>query len=92
MVVYNASVLSWIASIAWLFFLLAVWEGVWKAIALWRSGRNNQVAWFVCIFIFNTLGILPILYLLFFQKNKGRRAAPQRRRSSSKARSSSRRR
>ena len=48
--------------------LLAVWEGVWKLIALWKSARNNQLAWYVCLAIFNTAGILPILYLLFFQK------------------------
>jgi len=48
--------------------LLAIWDGVWKLIALWKSARNNQLAWFVCLAIFNTLGILPILYILVFQK------------------------
>jgi hypothetical protein len=48
--------------------LLAIWDGVWKVIAMWKSARNNQLAWFVCITIFNTLGVLPILYILFFQK------------------------
>lgn len=49
--------------------ILVVWEAVWKAVGLWKSGRNNQLAWFVCIFIFNTAGILPIVYLKFYQKN-----------------------
>lgn len=35
--------------------LLAIWDGVWKLIALWKSARNNQLAWFVCLAIFNTL-------------------------------------
>ena len=48
--------------------LLAIWDGVWKLIALWKSARNNQLAWFVCLAIFNTVGILPILYILCFQK------------------------
>jgi hypothetical protein len=48
------------------FFIL--WEAVWKAIGLWRSGRNNHIWWFVAIFLFNTLGILPIIYLFVFQK------------------------
>jgi hypothetical protein len=47
--------------------LLAIWDGVWKLIALWKSARHNQLAWFICLAIFNTVGILPILYLLFFQ-------------------------
>src|ERR1017187_9880262 len=43
-----------------LIILVALWDGVWKAIGMWKSARNNQVAWFVCIAIFNTIGILPI--------------------------------
>ena len=48
--------------------LLAIWDGVWKLIALWKSARHNQLAWFICLAILNTAGILPILYLLCFQK------------------------
>ncbi len=48
--------------------LVAIWDGVWKLIALWKSARNNQLAWFICLAIFNTVGILPILYILLFQK------------------------
>lgn len=47
-----------------LMIVLAVWETIWKLIALWKSGRNNHLAWFVCIGIFNTIGILPIIYIL----------------------------
>ncbi|MFH1439591.1 MAG: DUF5652 family protein [Candidatus Woesearchaeota archaeon] len=53
--------------LVWLIPLM-VWETIWKGIGLWKSARNNQLAWFVCIIIFNTIGILPIVYLLFFQK------------------------
>ncbi|MCD8072680.1 MAG: DUF5652 family protein [Alistipes sp.] len=49
---------------------LAIWDGVWKLIALWKSARRRQLAWFVCIAIFNTAGILPIVYLL---THKGQR-------------------
>ena len=47
--------------------LLAIWDGVWKLIALWKSARHNQLAWFICLAIFNTTGILPIIYILCFQ-------------------------
>ena len=50
--------------------LLAIWDGVWKLIAMWKSARNNELAWYVCLAIFNTAGILPILYILFFQKTE----------------------
>jgi len=60
---------------AWLLVLLPlmIWEAVWKGIALWKAGRHGQLTWFVCIFIFNTIGILPIVYLLFFQPKTGRK-------------------
>lgn len=50
-------------------FLVAIWELVWKGLALWRAGRLNQGIWFVIILIFNTLGLLPIIYLLITQKD-----------------------
>ena len=50
--------------------LLAIWDGVWKVIAMWKSARHNQLAWFICLAIFNTAGILPILYLMLFQKTE----------------------
>jgi hypothetical protein len=48
--------------------ILAIWDSVWKFIALWKAGRNNHLAWFICIAIFNTLGILPIIYILMHRK------------------------
>jgi hypothetical protein len=47
-----------------LILIVAIWDSVWKLIAMWKAGRNNHLAWFICIFIFNTLGILPIIYIL----------------------------
>jgi hypothetical protein len=57
--------------------LLAIWDGVWKLIAMWKSGRNNQLAWFICLAIFNTVGILPIIYITCFQKREPPVAAAQ---------------
>ena len=50
--------------------LLIVWSFIWKGIALWKCGRNNQLGWYIVLLIINTAGILEILYILFFQKNK----------------------
>lgn len=41
---------------------------IWRSIALWNAGKSKRLTWFVCLVIFNTAGILPILYLLFFKK------------------------
>ncbi|MCX6823114.1 MAG: DUF5652 family protein [candidate division SR1 bacterium] len=51
-----------------LIIILGIREMVWKAIALRKAGTQKKLAWFVCLFIFNTAGILPILYLIFRQK------------------------
>jgi methionyl-tRNA synthetase len=50
--------------------LAIIWSLFWKGIALWKSARNGQTAWFVCILLINTLGVLEIIYLSFFQKKK----------------------
>ena len=47
-----------------LIIFLALWDAVWKIIAMWKAGRNNHLAWFIGIAIFNTVGILPIIYIL----------------------------
>lgn len=48
---------------------LAIWELVWKIVAMWKSARNNHLGWFICIGILNTLGILSIIYILRQRKN-----------------------
>lgn len=48
------------------------WTMVWTGIALWKSARNNQIVWFIVLFLVNTLGILEIVYLAFFQKNQNK--------------------
>lgn len=58
-----------IAFLTPLFVVLAIWDGIWRLIAMWKAGRNNELAWFICLAIFSTVGILPIIYILI-SKNK----------------------
>jgi hypothetical protein len=51
-----------------LIIVLALWEAVWKGFAMWKAARDGQKAWYVCLLIFNTIGILPILYIYVFGK------------------------
>ncbi len=62
----------WLGLLIPLIILLALWDGVWKVIGMWKSARNYQLAWFICIAIFNTIGILPIIYLAWCQKDNNR--------------------
>lgn len=65
----TARVFGWGLGVAVL-VLLGVWDLAWKAMGMWHSARHNQVWWFVAILVFNTLGILPILYIYVFSKKK----------------------
>ena len=49
--------------------ILALFDSVLKLIALWKSARNNHLVWFICLAIFNTMGILPIVYLILNKNN-----------------------
>ncbi len=50
--------------------IVALWEVIWKGFGLWHSARNKQKGWFITILIFNTLGLLPIIYLIWFKDKK----------------------
>jgi len=57
--------------LSWLLIILILWSLPWKAMALWRSAKRDQKIWFVIFVLFNTVGILEIIYLLFFSAKTG---------------------
>jgi hypothetical protein len=50
--------------------VLALWSLFWKGCALWIAAKNNKKWWFFAILIFNTVGILEIIYIFFVAKKK----------------------
>jgi len=50
--------------------ILTIFDFIMKWIAMYKAGTRRQVARFVCLFIFNTCGILPIIYLLVNKDKK----------------------
>ncbi len=50
--------------------IVSLFDMILRGIALWKAGNHRQLGWFIALFILNTAGILPIIYLLFFQKRK----------------------
>jgi hypothetical protein len=61
------------AQYAWLMpviIIASLWSFVWKALSLYRAGFNHSPGWFIALLIFNTLGILDILYIFVFGKKK----------------------
>jgi len=55
-----------------LLIILTIWDMIWRGWALWRSARREEKWWFVALLIINSIGILPIIYLVFFSKDKKR--------------------
>ena len=47
-----------------IFAALVLWELALKGITLWKSARKSQKVWFIALLVVNTVGILPIIYLL----------------------------
>jgi hypothetical protein len=67
---------------------VSVWALVWRGIALWFAGKNQQKGWFVVMLILNTAGLLPIIYLIWF-KPKQAKKEPVKQKELSKAKSTS---
>lgn len=67
---YISAISTLIGIPVWLLVIIFVWSIIWKAIALWKSARNNHLVWFIVLLFFNTIGILEILYIYVFSKKK----------------------
>ncbi len=52
---------TWLVSVV---LVVVLWDIVWRGMALWKSARRDQPVWFVLLLIINSVGILPIIYLL----------------------------
>lgn len=50
-----------------LIVIFAIWDTVWKLLAMWKAANRKQTGWFIWLDILNTVGILPIIYLLIYK-------------------------
>ena len=48
--------------------LIMAWTLPWKGVALWKAAKNGHKAWFVALLVVNTLAILEIVYIFYFDK------------------------
>jgi len=53
-----------------LMLVLVIWTVYWKYHALWHAAKQDEKWWFLAMLLINTLGILEILYLYYFSKQK----------------------
>lgn len=60
---------GWESLIIALIVILAIWDIVWKLLAMWKAANRKQKGWFIWLGILNTAGILPIIYLLIYREH-----------------------
>lgn len=57
----------------WLLFIIvaiALLDVVLKLLAIYKAARLSEKGWFVALFILNTAGILPAIYLIVKRDKK----------------------
>jgi len=60
----NYSFFSFTRGSGLLLYLLIVVDVILRGITLYKSARKDQRLWFVALLVVNSLGILPIIYLI----------------------------
>jgi len=59
---------NWVANNAFNVVLILFAILIVKGLALYRAARKESKIWFWVLLIFNTFGILPLLYLIFSRR------------------------
>lgn len=54
--------------LTWWIVLIIVWDLVWRVAGVWKSTKLNHPIWSVVFVLFQTVGIVPILYIFLFSK------------------------
>lgn len=49
---------------------IVIWDVTWKGFALWKAARSESKGWFIVLLLLNSIGLLPIIYLLLSNSAK----------------------
>lgn len=49
---------------------LMIFDLILRGFALWKSARKDQNIWFIALLVVNSMGILPIIYLVLNRDTK----------------------
>lgn len=58
-----------------LIIAITAWDLFWRGLALWKSARKEQKYWFIALLIVNSVGLLPIIYLLWEGRKQPKRVS-----------------
>lgn len=56
--------------------IAALWTVAIKGYALWHAARNTQKWWFIALLVINTVGILEVVYLIWFRPKSSNASTP----------------
>jgi NADH:ubiquinone oxidoreductase subunit 6 (subunit J) len=57
--------------------VVALWVVAIKGLALWHAARESQKWWFIALLVINTLGILEVIYLVWFRPKNSSKEIPE---------------
>ena len=75
---YLGTIADQLGVATWLLAIFLIWSLAWKLLALWKSARNNHLAWFIVMAVVNMGGILAILYIFIFSRLKYQSVKPKK--------------
>jgi len=59
-----------------LVLVVVLWTVALKGYSLWYAARGGQKLWFIALLVINTLGILEIIYLIWFRPKSPMQEVP----------------
>lgn len=59
----------------WVILIVLIWTVTWTGYALWTAARRGEKWWFIALLVTNTVGILDIVYILWWTKRDTRSSA-----------------
>jgi len=74
MMLSESATLLFIVLFIVIIIVLVIAELILKGFAMWRASERGDKAWFWVILILNTLGILPLIYLLVTNKEESKKS------------------
>lgn len=68
---YDNGMMSQWPWVLWGFMIpLSILDLVLRGFALWKAARKEQNVWFIALLVVNSVGILPLIYLLLNKDGK----------------------
>ena len=62
----------------WVYLPVIALELIMKGFALWKAAKKDHKYWFVALLVLNPVGVLPVIYLLFFADRARAETKPTR--------------